>query len=197
MDRAYELPGGRILRRTFLGGLVTSGLGVVAAGCGSKSGRQVAPGSSSANLTVTNNSPVTIDVHVDYAKVGEVQPGSAGYFQVLAGIRAIHVRERGESFYRYYGDFVFDSSSLLGLTYWPGHTRNLVVQNDGVVTIDLYVDGIEVASVRPGERRDLFVSPGRRDLHVRERGDSSLTFVGTFDFPPAGSGIPEITVIYG
>jgi hypothetical protein len=186
----------RVDRRALLAGIVVGLAGALAAGCGSKSASQVAPGSSSANLTVTNSSPVTVDVYVDYARVGEVQPGLTGFFRVTAGVRTLHLRERGESHYHWQGDFSFGASSIVDLTYWPGHSRNFVVANEDLVTLHVYVDLIEVAEVRPGERRDLYVSPGRRDVHLRPRGDSGLTFAGTFDFPAAGSGLPEVTVFW-
>ena len=183
-------------RRELLAGLVVGALGLIAAGCGSKSGKQVPAGTSTANLTVTNSAGATLDVYVDYAKVGEVQPSTTGYFQVVSGVRALHVRERGESQYHYQGDYVFSGNAVVNLTYHPGHSRNLVVSNEDVRTLHVYVDLVEVAEVRPGERRDLFVSRGRRDIHVRPRGDSGLTYVGTFDFYDAGSGQPEVTIVY-
>lgn len=183
-------------RSGLFAGLIVIGLGLIAGGCGSKSGRQVENGSSSANLTVQNDAGSTVDVYVDYAKVGEVQPNTTGSFEVLSGLRAVHLRERGESQYHYQGDFSFSGNGRLNLVYHPGYTRNLVVSNEDSRTLHVYIDLSEVAEVRPGERRDLFVRPGRRDVHVRPRGDSGLTFVGTFDFYDGFSGQPEVLVIY-
>ena len=38
------------------------------------------------------------------------------------------------------GDFRFDALHVVELTYWPGHTHNFTVQNDGIHTIHVYVD---------------------------------------------------------
>lgn len=182
--------------KMLVGALCAVLIGAAAQGCGSRSGRQVPSGSPNANLTVINQGSSTIEVYVDYARIGAVQPGTQGFFEVVTGLRPVHIRERGDAFDHYLGDFTFRRDTIIDITYQPGFTRNCVVTNLSPVRLFLYVGGVEVALVRPNEKRDLFVNPGRYDVHVREEGDATLTFVGTYDFAPAGSPLPELSIIY-
>lgn len=182
--------------KVLVGALCAVLIGIATQGCGSKSGRQVPAGSLNANLTVINQGASTVEVFVDYARIGTVLPGTQGFFQVVNGLRPVHIRERGDPYDHYLGDFTFRGDTIIDITYDPGFTRNCVVTNLSPARLFFYVGGVEIALVRPNERRDLFVNPGRYDVHVREEGQLGLTFVGTFDFAPAGSVLPEVTVLY-
>jgi hypothetical protein len=157
--------------------------GIALQGCSHKSGRSVPLGDPNANLEVTNAGARTIHVYVDRRELGSIRPGQTRAFDILNGIRPVHIRESGESTLTYYGDFNFFSGQLVGITYQPGLTHNLTVINDGPRTLHVHVDWFEVGEVPPLEQRDFLITPGLHDVHFRERGDSTYDFVGEFDFP--------------
>lgn len=199
MHRSASYPlGDTTMTKRFSIGLFTAcvalllGLGVQ--GCSKRSGRGVPLGDPSANLQITNNSGNTLVVYVDRVELGSVQPGQTRAWDVLNGLRPVHMREVGESTLTYYGDFNFFSGNLVQLDYAPGFTHNFTVFNDSARTLDVFVDLVEIGSIPPLERGDFLVTPGIRDVHFRERGDS-IDFVGTFDFPSLSNG-QELVLVY-
>ena len=74
------------------------------------------------NLEVTNNTGVTIHVHIDGEEIAEVQPQTSALLVVSPGFHDVHFRERGDAFLDYQGTLNFPSPSLSGgilLTYGP------------------------------------------------------------------------------
>jgi len=64
----------------------------------------------------------------------------------------------------------------------PTQPHNLEVTNEHFETVDVFVDRRDVGQVNPGSSGVFRIERGERTVHVRERGSSTLRFLGAFDF---------------
>jgi len=168
-------------------------LGVVAAGCGHGSGSQVPP-TAPHNMTVENDASREIDVYVDGGRIGDARPGELAFFSVARGLHDVEVREEGEAFRHDLGAYRFDDLTVVDVYWGDDLAENLVVENDDVVTVHVYLDDDEVGSVRPGETVGFRAAPGAYEVYLRERGETFRDYVGTFDLHDASE--PPVVLVH-
>ena len=156
-------------------------LGSAVSGCSNKSGKSVGP-NQTANLTIESRASKTLHVYVDSVEIGEVLPATTGRFYVSPGYRSLAYRERGDSALEHQGNYDFTSTGTIELTYDPYDAFTLEVINNAPVTLHVIVDNLELGTVPPGTSGQLEAAPGRRDLYLRERGDPTADYLGTFNF---------------
>ncbi len=69
------------------------------------------------NLRVTNNGPEAVEVYVAGDYIGEVSVGQTRNWLIDSGRWEVHVREDGDIDFDYLGEFNFNTSELVVLTY--------------------------------------------------------------------------------
>ncbi len=170
----------RAVRGAFAALLVV-GLGLIGQGCAeSRSGRVAEPGDTP-NFQVTNHHVEHIHLYVDGGSIADVGAGETKQFVIKAGYRTLELREAGSTTREWQGNYDF-STSLLTFSYDPSVTENLSVTNDGPEDVVIYVDGVDLGTVRVNRTRTWLIKSGRRSVHAREDGDLTADYIGDFNF---------------
>lgn len=193
----------RTAGRALLGLLGVSALGWAAMACGgsssgtsTSSGGSGVPAGTPATISVTNSSLALLEVSLDGSVLGRVPPATVGTFQVSPRTAALYLREVLEPYLRYYGHKGLVPGARLDVLYHPGVSFNFEVYNGNKVGLHVLVDGYEKAQVPAGEQKDILIDPGRREVVFREEFETKMLPQGFYDFPPPGSLLPEVTILW-
>lgn len=169
-------------------------LGAAVQGCSdSRRGHAVGP-TQQANLSLSNGGNKTVHVFLDLRELGEVQPGQTGRFDIDSGTRDVHTRERGENRLEFHGRFRFNDNQTFAIAYDPGISFNLRLVNEDSSTVHVYLGARELGEVAPGSTRLFAVGDlGSREIYIRERGDNTRQFLGSYTFSNNANAVIEIT----